>query len=97
MKATKIYYKKLFNLGNYENEEVGIEIELEGEKAADVLEKAKLFVNDLNPSKVKQQKYQDALNVLANKEGYSYKRVIEAEEFIKEYDLRQDLSDEIPF
>ena len=45
MKATKIYYQKCFNLGNYQNEVVGIELEIgEGEKATDVLEKAKQFV-----------------------------------------------------
>ena len=46
MKATKIYYQKCFNLGNYQNEVVGIELEVgDGEKAIDVLEKAKQFVD----------------------------------------------------
>ena len=46
MKATKIYYQKCFNLGNYQNEVVGIELEVgDGEKAVDVLEKAKQFVD----------------------------------------------------
>jgi hypothetical protein len=45
MKATKIFYKRLFNLGNYSHEEIGIEIEIEkGEKADDVLKRAKQFI-----------------------------------------------------
>jgi hypothetical protein len=44
MKATKIYYKELRTFGQYNNREIGIELEVqEGEKAADVLKKAKLF------------------------------------------------------
>lgn len=46
MKATKVTYSKMFNLGSYEHEEISIEIEIEqGEKAQDVLELAKKFVN----------------------------------------------------
>lgn len=29
MKATKVYYQKCFNLGNYQNEVIGIELEVE--------------------------------------------------------------------
>lgn len=45
MKATKIYYKELRTSGNYNNKEVGIELEVsDGEKAEEVFRKAKLFV-----------------------------------------------------
>lgn len=45
MKAIKIYYKELRTSSSYNNKECGIELEIaEGEKAADVLVKAKLFV-----------------------------------------------------
>lgn len=45
MKALKIYYKELRTSGSYNNKEVGIELEIqEGEKAAEVFNKAKLFV-----------------------------------------------------
>ena len=45
MTAKTITYKRLFNLGNYEHEEIGIEIEVdEGEYAMDVVSKAKEFV-----------------------------------------------------
>ena len=56
MKATKIYYKKLFNLGNFQNEEIGVEIEVEyGERAVDVLQKARQFVNGLDPKNEKER------------------------------------------
>jgi hypothetical protein len=46
MKATKIYYQKCFNLGNYQNEVIGIELQMdEGEKDSDVLDYARMFVN----------------------------------------------------
>jgi hypothetical protein len=45
MKAKTVRYEKKFNLGNYETEVVGIELELnEGEKASDALALAKKFV-----------------------------------------------------
>jgi hypothetical protein len=44
MKAKKIYYQKCFDLGNYSNEVIGIEIEIEdGEKAEEVITEAKKF------------------------------------------------------
>lgn len=79
MKATKIYYKELRTTGQYNNREVGIELEIEeGEKASDVAHKARLFVQsqlassnlnaDLLESFVRQIKYtQDALSNLSEK------------------------------
>lgn len=44
MRATKIYYEELRTFGQYNNRKVGIELEVgEGEKAADVMHKARLF------------------------------------------------------
>lgn len=46
MRATTITYKRVHNLGNYENEQIGIEIALEdGEKAEEALRLARVFVN----------------------------------------------------
>lgn len=98
MKATKIYYKRLFSLGNYQNEEIGIEIKIEdGEKAIDVLQKAKQFVTGLDPKNENERKYNDAVEILRNKEDYSYKKVIDAESFIKEYESLSVQPDDIPF
>ena len=46
MRAVKIKYEKKFNIGDYQSEAVGIELELnEGEKASDALALAKAFVH----------------------------------------------------
>lgn len=46
MKAKTIKYERVINLGNYESERIGIEIELEGgERAAAALDLAKKFVS----------------------------------------------------
>ena len=46
MRATLIHYERVRNLGNYENERIGIDIQLEeGEKAEEALRLARLFVN----------------------------------------------------
>ena len=98
MKAKKIYYKRLFSLGNYQNEEIGIEIEIEeGEKAMDVLQKAKLFVSELDPTSQKERQYNEAIDIMRNKDNYAYKRVIEAEEFIRIYDHNKGLKEDLPF
>lgn len=98
MKATKIYYKRLFSLGNYQNEEIGIEIEIEeGEKAKDVLQKAKLFVSGLDPKNENERKYNEAIDILKYKENYAYKKVIESEEIVRIYEANKESKDELPF
>lgn len=79
MKAKRIYYEELRTTGQYNNRKVGIELEIEdGETAAQVAYKAKLFVQsqlasnavsaELLESFVRQIKHtQDALNNLADK------------------------------
>jgi hypothetical protein len=66
MRATKILYERVHNLGNYENERVGIEIELdEGEKADEALRLARIFVNrGLNP--VMDENDQTELQIVAS-------------------------------
>jgi hypothetical protein len=96
MKAKKIYYKKLFNLGNFQNEEVGIELEIEeGERAADVLEKAKQFVNSLDPKNERERKYNEALDILKNRDAWNYRRVMEAHELVEQYEEQGD--EDLPF
>lgn len=98
MKATKIYYKKLINLGNYQNEEIGIELEIEeGEKAIDVLEKAILFVEKNNKKSQILEKYSEAMSILENPDNFSYKKVMEAEEIKNNFDFNVKKYQELPF
>jgi hypothetical protein len=45
MKTSKVIYQKVFSLGNYENEKIGVEIEVEAsDDVNSVLQKARSFV-----------------------------------------------------
>lgn len=51
MKATKITYSQCFNTGNFTNQVIGVEMEVEeGETAQQVLTKAKAFVQQNDPA-----------------------------------------------
>lgn len=92
MKATKIYYQKCFNLGNYQNEVVGIELEIgEGEKATDVLEKAKQFVESKDLISVSIQEYEDCLRIASDPDNYTGRQVREANEFLAKYKDKDNL------
>lgn len=96
MKAQKIFYKKLFSLGNYENEEIGIEIQVEEcEKAKDVLLKARQFVdaNSAKPSRDKE--IQIARGITENPDNYTYRQVMKAKELIE--NLNNEEADDLPF
>ena len=47
MRTVTVKYEKLFNLGSFEHEKIGVEIHLEeGEKPIDALTRARNFVNN---------------------------------------------------
>lgn len=95
MKAKKIIYEKLVNLGNYQHEKIGIEIEIqEGETASDVLAKARLFV-DISTDNAEFKKYERCKEILHNRDVNRYSSVIEAEKFVKEYEEKS--KDNLPF
>ena len=92
MKAKKIYYKELRTFGQYNNREVGIELEVEdGEKAADAIHKAKLFVQGCLAS--------DAVpTVLLEELTRSVKNAHHIiDQFSKKTQETLNLDDEIPF
>jgi len=97
MKATKITYSRLFSKGNFENGKIEIELQIEeGEKAIDVYNAAKKFVEDRvfieqNPNTP--SKKESALKVLENKEKHSYIQVMNAQAIV---DLPDD-DDDLPF
>lgn len=92
MKATKIYYQKCFNLGNFQNEVVGIELAVEeGEKAVDVLEKAKQFVESKDLVAASIQEYENSLRIVSDPDNYTGRQVREANEFLAKYKDKDDL------
>lgn len=92
MKATKIYYKKLFTLGNYQNEEIGIEIQIEkGDKANEVLKQAKRFVESKgDPAKLIQD-YERYKKIVDFPDSYTVKEYNLAKKFLKEVNIDTEL------
>ncbi len=92
MKATKIYYKELRTFGQYNNREVGIELEVEdGEKAQEVMHKAKLFVQaSLAGDAVSATLLESVVRSVKNAQSV-------IEDFSKKAQESLSLDDEIPF
>lgn len=99
MEITKIYYKKLFNTGNYEHEEIGVEVELQEDESYDsAMENARLFVMKNDPNVLKEKarekaSYERALEVLVDKDNQSYSAVVEAKKIVDKFKEE----DELPF
>jgi hypothetical protein len=97
MKVKKINYQKCFNLGNYENHVIGIEIELgEDDMAADVLETAKKFVEKSNDKVSIEDKnfYEKQKEIVSNSEFYTADQVNYSKEWIKDFETEID---DLPF
>lgn len=90
MKALTVKYERLYNLGDFSHQKIGIELQVEdGEKAQEVLEKAKLFCR-LNSMEGRQE-LGAAREILANRQNEFVSRVEEAEKTIAEFEQQEDL------
>ncbi len=97
MKATSVKYQKCFNLGNFENEVIGVEIEIEpGEKAEDCLNAARKFVSAKgDPISGYKEKLRECKNVLSEKDFQSYNKVVDAQKWIEENE--NENNNDLPF
>ena len=96
MKATKIYYKRLFNLGNFQNAEIGIELEVEeNEKAENVIKKAIEFVEIFNPKNDREQKIRELQRIIDNAREFKYGIVQDAK--IELERLLDEEENDLPF
>ncbi len=95
MKATKIVYSRLISVGSYENAKIEIELEVEeGEKASDVFDKAKEFVeNRIAIEKMSDYKVEQAKKVINDKRNHTLAQIEEAEEILS----KLKLTDNLPF
>ena len=92
MKPTKIYYKRLFSMPDYQNKEVGIEIDVTNEDSIDLaLQEAIEFVEKQDPHKINQQKEKQESEKLKKAQAiindagmHSEQEVIEAAKTIRE-------------
>lgn len=93
MIAKKIIYERLYNLGNFSHEKIGIEVEITGdENPSDALDRAKAFCR-LNSTDLA-IKLEKAKAIVANKDGCYFGEVEEAQKTIFEYESDQS---ELPF
>lgn len=96
MKAKQITYSRLISKGNYENEKIEICLEVEeGEKATDVYNAAKEFVEKrVKIAKLSDFTIEHAKKVLADKRNYTLGRIEEAEQVIA---VTTVIDDDLPF
>lgn len=93
MKAVRVYYEKCFNLGNYENAKIGIEMEVEeGEHVNQVIEDTRLIIEGHNPNEVDKEPEHitRARKIIANPSNQIYSVVKECEQMIAEYDFKEN-------
>lgn len=101
MKATSIVYQKVYALGNFQNEKIGIEIELsEEDTATDALEKAKAWCDKMhdgnkadNPQRQEQIRLQ---NIVNNPDDFTGKEVKEAKAKLATIEITEPM-DDLPF
>lgn len=93
MKATKVTYSRLISKGNYENAKIEIELEVEkGEKAADVFEAARQFVEKrIAIEKLSDYTVNNARKVLDDRRNHTLAQIEEAEEIINRYSVQEEL------
>lgn len=96
MKALKVTYSRLISKGNYENAKIEIELEIEqGEKAADVYEAAKTWVEKrIAVEKLSDYTIEKAKKVMDDKRNHTLAQIEEAEEILSKVKVQDD---ELPF
>lgn len=87
MKIEKISYHKTFNLGNYSNEKIGLDIVLsEGENILDAFAEAKIQVEKSHKFFQDAPAYQRAKSIITNTDDHTGRDVKQAEELIKVFE-----------
>ena len=92
MKALKVTYSRLISKGNYENAKIEIELEVEkGEKAADVYEAAKSWVEKrIAVEKLSDYTIEKAKKVMDDKRNHTLAQIEEAEEVLSKVKIQDD-------
>jgi len=83
MEFTAITYSKVFSLGNYENEKIGVEVKLTSEdNPVLAMKEAKQFVEFMSTDK--QRKIELALDVIKQAKQHHQETVNKAKTLVKE-------------
>lgn len=93
MKPKTVTYSRLYNLGSYEHEKIGIEMEvLEGESVQDVIQQARNYINLIaEPTK---RKIADAEEIVKNPDQYRGFDVKRAQKFLEEINAMMEKIDQ---
>lgn len=87
MKIKNIQYHKVFNLGNYQNEKIGVEIELQENDDPILAHKhAVEFVERANAFITQGEKYKRAKEVVASPDDYTGANIKQANQIIEDFE-----------
>jgi hypothetical protein len=87
MNITTVTYSKVFSLGNYENEKIGVEVSIgENEDAQQALTEAKNFV-EFSSNKFKEE-MERARDIVEHPDNFTTRQVRLAQELVKQFDER---------
>ena len=87
MKTKSVSYHKVFNLGDYQNEKIGVDIELEpGDDVQTAVNKARDFVENQFQLNKKKARYMEACAVIENSHDYTGRQIQQAREIKEAYE-----------
>lgn len=87
MKIQTIQYHKVFNLGNYSNEKIGVDVVIaDGEDPLEAFAEAKRLVEKSHKFFVDLPSYENAKKVVANPDEYTGRNVKEARQCIEVFE-----------
>ena len=93
MRVESVKYEKLISLGNYENQKIGVVVELEpGESPAEALRRARAFVEASVQPKPAEREIKIARHKIENQDDYPPRDVRGAQELLSRAD-----QDDVPF
>jgi hypothetical protein len=85
MKTSSIHYSKVFSLGNYENEKIGVDVEIqEGDDIQKAIQSARSFVEFNHKLNGLSSELGQCEHVVANPDDFTGRQVQRAKERIEE-------------
>jgi uncharacterized membrane protein YcgQ (UPF0703/DUF1980 family) len=87
MKTKTVTYQKVFNLGDYSNEKIGVDLELEeGDNVQDAVNKARDFVENQHQLSKKKGNYLQACSIVENPHDYTGRQIEIARQMKSDYE-----------
>lgn len=87
MKVKNVVYNKVFSLGNYENEKIGVEIEVgEGENPVEALFEAKKYVERSHLFNKQYRDYEEAQRIIKDEANFTGNQRKQANTFVEDFE-----------